>query len=609
MNYMLSGPTWNANDLDGPLGERMNRDMSTHPDGNVGSSILPKWLAAMTGFQNSWQRCSTHHGLDPSARPEMHRLSARELRDVALPLEAYLPAITAELNFVQSVLAGEGYFSSFSNTDGVILEYRDGGSMNPSVDKRERAGVIWCESVAGTNGVGTCLAERRPVAVVREEHFFEAFSDLTCFSVPVLSPAGDIIGVFNITSTARQLSTDAMMLSAGLVIRSAERLGNEIFSEFYHNDTVLRLVEDGQTMLLALDEQQRIICANRAAQQAFSIEPDGNHTLWALFQRSETALRDLESAEGRILLRHHNRSEHVSVSLRRPVQHYALRINATPASSEKGIAGAPAPSASVKRAPDTTQTNLPLGFGPLEDDPVRLRQLRRAANNGLPILLLGETGTGKDTMARAIHADGDRASAPFVALNCGAIPESLIDSELFGYAAGAFTGARREGQPGRVQQADGGTIFLDEIGDMPLPLQARLLRFLETGEASPLGAGKTQKLSVRVIAATNHDLPERVAAGRFRHDLYFRLAGLVVELPPLRGRNDFDELTNRLLSEVSDGGAMLELAGTARQRLLDHDWPGNVRELKFVLQRAAYICENGIISEDDISFVNYMRPN
>ena len=585
----------------------MSRHSSAHPETDAGSQVLPSWLTAMSGFKNSWQRCATHHGLDPSARPAMHRLSARELREETLPLEIYLPAITAELNFVQSVLSSEGYFSSFSNNHGVILEYRDSGAMNPSVDKRERAGAIWSESVAGTNGVGTCLAERRPVAVVRDEHFFKAFSDLTCFSVPVLSPGDDIIGVFNITATARQFSTDALMLSAGLVMRSAERLGNEIFSAAYRNDTVLRLVENGQTMLLALDEDQRILCANRAARRAFSVEPGGNHTLWSLFQRSEAALRDLEGGEERILLRQHDRSEPVSASLRRPAPRHARLINAAPVSSEKtGAAGAPAKG--IKRAADKAQKNLPPGFGPLRDDPVRLRQLRRAANNGLPILLLGETGTGKDTMARAIHADGDRASAPFVAVNCGAIPETLIDSELFGYAAGAFTGARREGQAGRVQQADGGTLFLDEIGDMPLQLQARLLRFLETGEASPLGAGKAQKLSVRVIAATNHDLAERVAAGRFRHDLYFRLAGLVIELPPLRGRSDFDQLTDRLLGEAG-GDTALEITEAARQRLRAHGWPGNMRELKFVLQRAAYICEDGIVSEEDISFVSFLRPN
>lgn len=592
----------------------MNRDMNVSPEGGSRSPGLPNWLGAMTGFKSSWQRCSTDHGLDPSARPQMHRLSARELRDETLPLEIYLPSIAAELNFVQSVLRSEGYFSSFSNADGVILDYRNGGSMNPSVDKRERAGVIWSESVAGTNGVGTCLAERRPVAVVGNEHFFEAFSDLTCISVPVLSPADQIIGVFNLTTTARQFSADALMLSAGLVMRSAERLGDEIFAEFYRNETVLRLVEDGQTMLLAVDAEQRIVSANRAARRAFSVGAGGNDTLWSLFQCSETALRDFEGDEDRIFLRHHDRSEPVSVSLRRSALRRPRPAAAAPASGEGGTTAEPVSFAEVKRGPEGTQPEgtregILSGFAPLAGDPVRLRQLRRAASKGLPILLLGETGTGKDTMARAIHADGERSSGPFVALNCGAIPESLIDSELFGYAAGAFTGARRGGQTGRVQQADGGTIFLDEIGDMPLPLQARLLRFLETGEASPLGAGKAQKLSVRVIAATNHDLAERVASGRFRRDLYFRLAGLVVEFPSLRHRSDFDELTNRLLVEASDGDTALTLAEAARQRLRDHDWPGNVRELKFVIQRAACICENGVIREDDISFLRYLRPN
>ncbi len=215
------------------------------------------------------------------------------------------------------------------------------------------------------------------------------------------------------------------------------------------------------------------------------------------------------------------------------------------------------------------------------------------------MLILGETGTGKDTLARALHQEGGRAERAYVAFNCAAVPETLIDSELFGYGVGAFTGARREGSPGRLIEADGGTLFLDEIGDMPLVLQTRLLRVLESGEVSPLGSGKTRTIDVQIIAATNQNLKTRVAQGLFREDLYYRLAGVVIQLQPLRDREDFAQLARRMLDRVA-GGEDVGLSDEALARLARHRWPGNARELKFVLQRAAQICEGGWIRPEDL---------
>jgi transcriptional regulator with PAS, ATPase and Fis domain len=229
----------------------------------------------------------------------------------------------------------------------------------------------------------------------------------------------------------------------------------------------------------------------------------------------------------------------------------------------------------------------------------QIRLLRRIRSAGLPILLLGETGVGKDTLARAIHADGDRADKPFVAFNCAAIPDSMIDSELFGYGAGAFTGAKKDGSIGRVAAANGGTLFLDEIGDMPLALQTRLLRVLESGEVTPLGNGKVQHVDIRVIAATNQELERRVADGVFRQDLYYRLAGLVLTLPPLRDRDDLNALADRILQDASAGEPFV-LSPCAKERLQLHSWPGNIRELRHVLQRAVKLADSHTITQDDL---------
>jgi sigma-54 dependent transcriptional regulator, acetoin dehydrogenase operon transcriptional activator AcoR len=227
-----------------------------------------------------------------------------------------------------------------------------------------------------------------------------------------------------------------------------------------------------------------------------------------------------------------------------------------------------------------------------------LRRAVRVFERDVPLLLNGETGSGKEAFAKAVHQGSSRATKAFVALNCAAIPENLIESELFGYRGGSFTGARKDGMRGKLQQADGGTLFLDEIGDMPLALQTRLLRVLEDRLVVPIG-GEPQAIDVRVISATHRALDERVAAGSFREDLYYRLNGLVLDLPALRQRTDKQQLLDHLLAQEA-AGQPLALEPAARQALLDYRWPGNVRQLRNVLRTLAALCDDGCIRLSDL---------
>jgi transcriptional regulator with PAS, ATPase and Fis domain len=212
-------------------------------------------------------------------------------------------------------------------------------------------------------------------------------------------------------------------------------------------------------------------------------------------------------------------------------------------------------------------------------------KVRRVLNRDISIMVLGETGTGKELLARALHHDSERSRQPFVAVNCASIPESLIESELFGYEDGAFTGARRKGSPGRIVQADGGTLFLDEIGDMPLPLQARLLRVLQERQVTPLGSAKSIPVDVAVVCATHRNLREMIAQGGFREDLYYRLNGLVVRLPALRDRSDIATIVRKILRAETQG-RNLALDDDVQRLLLGYRWPGNVRQLATVLRTA-----------------------
>ena len=219
----------------------------------------------------------------------------------------------------------------------------------------------------------------------------------------------------------------------------------------------------------------------------------------------------------------------------------------------------------------------------------------------IPILIEGETGTGKEVVAKALHESSERRDKAFVAINCAAIPESLIESELFGYAAGAFTGGRSKGMKGLIAQADGGTLFLDEIGDMPLHLQTRLLRVLAEKEVTPLGSDKAQAIRLTVVAASHRDLRKLIAEGLFREDLYYRLCGAILYLPPLRQRRDKVYLIERLAAEeAAEMGGSVDIDPQAMSVLCAHPWPGNVRQLRNVLRFSLAVSDAGIIRIDDL---------
>jgi transcriptional regulator with PAS, ATPase and Fis domain len=224
------------------------------------------------------------------------------------------------------------------------------------------------------------------------------------------------------------------------------------------------------------------------------------------------------------------------------------------------------------------------------------RLAEAAARIGAPILIQGETGSGKEVLARHAHQHSGRAG-PFVAVNCAALPDDLFEAELFGYAGGAFTGARREGSAGLIASADGGTLLLDEVRELPLHLQAALLRFLDDQLVRPVGGTQTRRVDVQVLAATNSSLDDEVAARRFRADLLYRLNTVCVALPPLRLRRDFAAAVRGVLGALD---AHASIAADAIERLAAHDWPGNFRELRAVLTRALLSCRDGHLACDDI---------
>jgi len=351
--------------------------------------------------------------------------------------------------------------------------------------------------------------------------------------------------------------------------------------------TAYGLVDVAGELMLAFDEGGTVVGANSGARQALAENPLDREVSQLLHMPMDAIWRLGNGGASAMPFAH-------TVLLPGGGEYHASLL-------APRVRRAAAPAPDIARPSD----RLPPLARIAGDDPAMqqlLAQARRLVDRGIHVLVEGETGSGKEVLARAMHSASRRAAMPFVAVNCAAIPDSLIESELFGYTPGSFTGGRAKGMKGLIAQADRGTLFLDEIGDMPMALQTRLLRVLSEGEVLPLGAESPQRVDIAVVAATHRHLPELVAAGRFREDLYYRLCGAVLKLPPLRARGDRRYLIEAMFNEEAAAmrSSTARLSDAALQRLLAHAWPGNLRELRNVLRLALALCADGTVSAEDL---------
>src|SRR5438876_338331 len=330
--------------------------------------------------------------------------------------------------------------------------------------------------------------------------------------------------------------------------------------------------------VLAFDDQGLVKGANRAALKLLGYRDHEAVCGQPVERILDTSFATLMRLTG------HSSYPAEPLSSRLPQRRWFASVH-TPAGASRPAQASAGPSVRTEGEAGAAEARGPLDCLESADPTMHscVEILRRVVDRDISVLLLGETGTGKGYCARAIHNASSRADKPFVTVNCAAIPDTLIESELFGHKGGAFTGATREGGMGRILQANGGTLFLDEIGDMPLALQTRLLNVIEDREVMPLGGNKVVSVDVRVISATQHHPLDLIARGQFREDLYYRLNGITVRLPPLRQRTDGAELIRKLLHDEAPG-TLFELEPALLERLLAHGWPGNLRQLRNVLR-------------------------
>jgi transcriptional regulator of acetoin/glycerol metabolism len=546
----------------------------------------------------SWRRCRDEYGLDPSAIPDPVIIDRQDLHERLQKHERLLDIARVEMTELYQQLAGSGHAIMLTDKDGILLNFiGDPQFTDAAAHTGMQVGAVWSESVQGTNGMGTCLMERKPLVIHKQSHFFARNASLTCAAAPVFDPHGEILAVLDASSESEMAQQHTMVL----LNMSAQVIENRVFFCAMKEAFVLRFHSRSEFIstlgegAIAFDVEGKILAINRSAMFQLDLESPQQIVGHPIQQLFTTSL-------GTLLKRVHSHAFPIRES-----QH-GKRFFATLQPPNNSCKPNSAPSWSETPPPPNKVENEHLGrsdsLDALHFDEPRMKRNVKTAvklvERDIPCMLFGETGTGKEMFARALHMASSRHNKPFIAVNCASLPESLIESELFGYRPGAFTGANREGSRGKILQADGGTLFLDEIGDMPLHLQARLLRVLEEREVTPLGGEKPIKVSIKLISATHHDIQKMVEEGDFREDLYYRLHGVSLTMPPLRDRTDKIRLIKHIGQLEAGATDELDWDPDALKLLDNFSWPGNIRQLRNVLRTTTALCENYTVTVDDL---------
>ncbi|CAM3916885.1 sigma-54-dependent Fis family transcriptional regulator [Alkalicoccus chagannorensis] len=499
-------------------------------------------------IEASRRRCE-QSGLSPLDSVDKEKLAGERLAAVLERHEPLLLHARPIFEHLEQAMAGRAYTAVLVNYRGWIL-LRAGRIGDAAADEALDVGTNWSEESKGTNAMGLVLQEKQPVVIHGEHHFYQDHHFLTCAASPVYAPDGTFCGAVNI-STQKE-NYHPLLLSLTSTISDALQAHMRADSRSEEEQFLLRELEETSKLaglpLVTLKDNRYVIRANDRAKAML-----GSHIIG----------KELPAGY-------------------------------------KGMSGSTISRRSLMILHPETRSDLYTFHDIAGSCPsiLRVKQLaERAAGSDYPVIIYGESGTGKELLAQAVHTAGIRAMRPFVALNCSAIPEQLVESELFGYEKGAFTGAAQR-STGKFEAAHQGTIFLDEIADLPLHSQGALLRVIQEKTITRIGGIKPIPIDVRIISATNKNLRREVEEGRFREDLYYRLKGIHLTLPPLRERTDLQTLCGVLLEQLGEGSRTL--CPEALEKLEAHRWPGNVRELQSVLMQALFYTDEPFIGPEAI---------
>ena len=556
----------------------------------------------------SWRRCKKL-GINPYDGIGRDTLDQEKLQQLINHNSQLVEVAKPFMHTVYQSVKGSGFMVVITDREGRILHTcGDPGILDKAAGTiRFIKGTNWSELAVGTNGIGTALAINKAIQISGSEHFCQSHHCWTCSGAPIHNSLGKIIGCFDLSGPAECVYSHTF----GMVVAAVEAIENQLRKEEIQEEKnrayeLLSAATESVTEgLLAVDNEGRIIHINQAAQKILRFSHKDvtgeflNSLLGTQNNLSEMFVHHPWKTDAEMVLELGGESVQFTCSSR-PI-----------AQGDGSISGVVFTLLEINKV--HRLVNRMVGatarfyakdiIGDSEEMKNALKLISIAANSRSNVLLTGESGTGKELFAQAIHNHSSRTYGPFVAVNCAALPRELIQSELFGYNEGAFTGAKRGGNPGKFELANEGTIFLDEIGDMPIELQVNLLRVLQERKVTRVGGEKVIPVNVRIIAATNRDLLKAVKEGRFREDLFYRLNVLGIHIPSLRERGkDIDLLTMHLIKTFAENlgikikGAEPEFYEAIRQ----YPWPGNVRELQNTVEFAINVAENEYLSVKDL---------
>jgi len=559
-------------------------------------------------IRESWSR-SDSYGVNPYKRCCDVIISPAELEERKAANKAFIEQATIMMGHLHRFMEGSGFVFALADSDGYFLKRigdKDGLDFTGGANLTE--GANWSEEVMGTNAASLALVLAKPVQLLGYEHYCLCASIATCSASPIFDEDGRLIGVLNIIGPHHLVNQHTM----GMAVAASRAIERQMAlhkayqqSEManLHKAAIMDSISDG---VLTLDNEGRIIHINHQGAENLGINHSG-----AVGEK----LTDLMMPENDLFFARISGNRRLfgePLLIRRRNDSIKLAVSCTPlASKEQETLGTVIiiqPMKQYKKMIERisgAQAKMTFSdiIGQNDDFLYTVQCAEMAAKTDSSILLLGESGVGKDMFAQAIHNASSRSREPFFAINCAALPRELVSSELFGYEEGAFTGARKGGNPGKFELADQGTIFLDEIGEMPLDLQGSLLRVLEEGNITRLGGRDIISVNVRIIAATNKNLKEEVRKGNFRLDLFYRLRVIDIKIQPLRERkDDIPILVEYFVKTIGPrlGKGITRVDEKVLDILTNYDWPGNVRELSNVIERAINMSAGNTLTVDVI---------
>ncbi|KFE53861.1 sigma-54-dependent Fis family transcriptional regulator [Pseudomonas syringae] len=548
-----------------------------------------------TIIRDSWSRCRDF-GLSHQSPPSFGQLPVDQVNQLLERHQALVQTTHQQvLPFYENILSNSNCLILLADNQGQLLKsWGTQRFIEPSCNQGFLAGASWVERGTGTNAIGTALACEQAVHIEHNEHFLKANRFMTGSAAPIFDAARRMIAVLDVSSDSFLPPSHTL----GMVKMMSQSVENRLILDQFQDthfqltfNTGLNNLDSQWAGLLILDESGFIVSANRRADNLLSgswsgtrlsglslmgknIEQIFNTLARQVFDQTESQPFALQAAG-------HNRFHGL---LRRP-QRKPVRIH-----------GLPPLKADASHGP-VALNGISLGDAKVEK---AVLQAERLLEKNIALLIHGETGVGKEVFVKALHNASSRSDRPLIAVNCAAIPAELVESELFGYEKGAFTGAHHKGSIGLIRKADKGTLFLDEIGDMPLPVQARLLRVLQERCVQPLGSSELHPVDVRLISATNRNLRDDVQAGHFRQDLYYRISGLNLELPALRQRTDKAALVQRIWEQHREAQQNMGFLPEVLELFDRHPWPGNLRQLSNVIQVALALAGDEMIGPEHL---------